>query len=62
MKETTVQVDGMVSIFDGTAVQKQIKRRELDCWKQRGLSTASTRFTESGRRRTVNPQKAVATI
>lgn len=28
MKETTVQIDGMMSIFDGAGVEKQIKRRE----------------------------------
>jgi hypothetical protein len=32
MKETTVQIDGTASIFDGAGVQKRIKRRELDCW------------------------------
>ena len=28
MKETTVQIDGMMSIFDGAGVEKQIKRRD----------------------------------
>ena len=28
MKETTVQIDGMISIFDGAGIEKQIKRRE----------------------------------
>src|ERR1035437_9122391 len=27
-KETTVQIDGMMSIFDGAGVEKQIKRRD----------------------------------
>jgi len=27
MKETTVQIDGMMSIFDGAGVEKQLKRR-----------------------------------
>ena len=28
MKETTVQIDAMMSIFDGAGVEKQIKRRD----------------------------------
>lgn len=28
MKEMTVQIDGMKSIFDGAGVEKQIKRRD----------------------------------
>ena len=28
MKETTVQIDGMMSIFDDAGVEKQIKRRD----------------------------------
>ncbi len=28
MKETTVQIDGMMSIFDGSGIEKQIKHRE----------------------------------
>ena len=28
MKQTTVQVDGMMSIFDGAGIEKQIKRRD----------------------------------
>jgi Cu2+-exporting ATPase len=28
MKEATVQIDGMMSIFDGAGVEKQIKRRD----------------------------------
>jgi hypothetical protein len=62
MKKTTVQIGGMVSIFDDAGVENQIKRRELDCWQQRLLSTASAHFTDSGRRRTVNPRPAVASI
>ena len=28
MKETTVQIDGMMSIFDDAGVEKQIKHRD----------------------------------
>jgi hypothetical protein len=28
MKETTVQIDGMMSIFDGTGIEKEMKRRD----------------------------------
>ena len=28
MKETTVQIDGMMSIFDGAGIEKQIKQRD----------------------------------